>query len=275
MIVDLHCHSCYSDGLLSPEALLAKALAANVNLLALTDHDTIDGIKLLQAKAHQQAIHIINGVELSVRWKKYDIHVLGLNFTVDERMILLLQQQKLARIARAKLIGERLEACGVQDAYSKAVQLAGHEQVGRLHFAQILIDEGKVPDKEKAFKRYLGSRCKAFVPTEWVDIENAVQTINECKGQAVLAHPLKYRLTRTKLHELIIVFKAAGGAGLEVISGDMTAPQVEEMVGLTNRYDLLASTGSDFHGEQVSRVQLGRQRAFPTHCKPVWHSWNI
>jgi predicted metal-dependent phosphoesterase TrpH len=275
-MIDLHCHSHFSDGELSPSALLNKAIDARIKILALTDHDTTDGLMSLHQAAHEHDIKIINGIELSVRWKKYDIHIIGLNIKPDEQgLCRLIAQQNENRIARARQIAERLLECGIEDAYQKASEIAGHGRVGRPHFAQVLINEGRVVDMKTAFKRFLGQGRAAYVQTAWISIEDAVDGIVQAGGQAVIAHPLKYALTRSKLHELIIAFKAAGGVGMEVISGAMTVVEVNELAGLCTRFELLASTGSDYHGDTLSRTALGRQRDLPVNCTPIWNQWTI
>ncbi|WP_028387880.1 PHP domain-containing protein [Legionella fairfieldensis] len=275
-MIDLHCHSNCSDGKLSPADLLDKALASGVQILALTDHDTTDGLTPLRKAAHTQAIKIVNGIELSTSWKKYDIHVVGLGIDPDNTVIqTLIKQQNESRITRALQIAEKMKACKVDDAYAKACKIAGHNRIGRPHFAQVFIEEGVVADAATAFKRFLGRGKPAYVPTPWLTIQEAVAGIVEAGGQAVLAHPLKYALTRTKLQELISEFKRAGGVGMEVVSGEMTVTQVNDMAGLCLRYDLLASTGSDYHGDNVSRVSLGKQRPLPLNCTPIWYQWTI
>ena len=275
-MIDLHCHSNFSDGELSPYALINKAIDSKVSVLALTDHDTTAGLTLLHDAVRDFEIKIINGIELSVRWKKYDIHIIGLNIIPDEPgLCAIIAKQNENRIARARQIANCLLGCGVDDAYHKACEIAGHERVGRPHFAQVLVDAGIVRDMQTAFKRFLGQGRAAYVPTAWVSIEDAVSGILQAGGQAVIAHPLKYALTRSKLHELIIEFKSVGGVGMEVVSGQMTAVQVNELAGLCNRFELLASTGSDYHGDTFSRTALGQQRQLPVTCTPIWQQWNI
>lgn len=275
-MIDLHCHSNFSDGSLSPLNLLEKALELNIQILALTDHDTTAGLSALHEAARNHPIKIINGIEFSTRWKKYDIHILGLNINPEsEALQALIAKQNESRINRALQIGELMALTGVNDAYDKACQVAGHKRVGRPHFAQVYINEGLTRDLQTAFKRFLARGKPAFVPTPWISIPEAVAGIKEAGGQAVIAHPLKYSLTRTKLHELISEFKEAGGDGLEVVSGEITVTQIQEMAGLCLRFELLASTGSDYHGEGISRVLLGRQRQLPLNCNPIWQQWTI
>ncbi len=275
-MIDLHCHSYYSDGKLSPEELISRALQSNIQILALTDHDTVEGLNELHQAASSHPIKIINGIEFSTRWKKYDIHILGLNIDPNNPILKnLIKQQTESRINRAQLIAEKLKLCGINDAYEKACAIAGHGRIGRPHLAQVVINEGMAIDMQTAFKRYLARGKPAYVATPWISIPEAIEGIVAAKGEAIIAHPLKYKLTRTKLLELINEFKEAGGVGIEVVSGEMTSTQIKEMTGLCLRYQLLASTGSDFHGDALSRISLGRQAQLPLNCMPVWHQWTI
>lgn len=274
-MIDLHSHSTYSDGLLSPTLLLERAIEGGLTMLALTDHDTVAGvIDLLKMKA-DPAIRIIPGIELSVQWKKYDVHILGLNINVHapELQAVILEQQE-RRILRAQAIGIALQHYGIADAYAKACEIAGHTKVGRAHYAQLLIKEGYVRDMKSAFKTYLGKGKVAYVPVTWINLPTAVSVIRAAGGDAVIAHPLKYKLTRTKLHEFIQDFQELGGMGIEVVSGDMMDADIETMTKICKKFSLLASSGSDYHGEGLSRTPLGRQRSLPNDCIPIWHSWD-
>lgn len=274
-MIDLHCHSHFSDGALSPDSLLEKARNAGIRMLALTDHDTTAGLAPLHDAARNVDINIINGIELSTRWKKHDIHIIGLNINPDDDGLrALIVQQNDSRIARAQQIASCLIDVGVYDAYEKACEIAGHERVGRPHFAQVLVNEGRVPDIQSAFKRFLGRGRGAYVPTAWLSVDAAVEGIIHAGGQAVIAHPLKYKLTRSKLHALIHDFKQAGGVAIEVVSGEMLVSQINELAGICLRFELLASTGSDFHHD-LSRTGLGRQQPLPINCTPVWHTWAV
>lgn len=271
---DLHCHSYFSDGAFSPEDLVLKAVESRLDLLALTDHDTVSGVDALYRAAQPHAIKIIRGIELSVRWKMHDIHILGLNIDSHHpEVTTLIQKQNERRTIRAKEMAEQLKTIGVQDAYQKACELAGHERIGRPHLAQVLINEGIVTHMQAAFKRFLARGRLAYVPTAWANIDEAISTIVTAGGHAVVAHPLKYKLTRSKLHQLIDAFKFAGGKGLEVISGESNISQAGELSGLCMRYELLASTGSDYHNDNYSRIKLGRQMSLPLNCKPIWEEW--
>lgn len=274
-MVDLHCHSHFSDGELSPVDLYNKAKQNGITTLALTDHDTTAGLSELHSILDKE-IKIINGIEFSTRWKKHDIHIIGLNIDLENIALKnLINAQKESRLIRAKHIAEKLEACGLSEAFAKASVIAGHEHIGRPHFAKVLVQEGFAKDMQEAFRRFLGRGRKAYVHTSWISIESAVFGIVQAGGKAVLAHPLKYSLTRTKLTELITDFKLAGGEGIEVVSGLMTGDQIRDMGSLCNRFNLLASTGSDFHGEKQSPVSLGQQARLPLNCIPIWQDWIV
>jgi predicted metal-dependent phosphoesterase TrpH len=275
-MIDLHSHSCYSDGVLTPKELVEKALFNQVKCLSLTDHDTLAGLNEVHHAALNTPLQIINGIELSTRFKKNDIHILGLNIQSKEALQTIIERQTESRIQRAREIGALLEKGDVvQDAFNKAQALAGHARVGRVHFAKVLMNEGKVRDMQMAFKQYLSRGRQAYVATAWISVAEAVEAIVNAGGQASIAHPLKYGLTRSKLHALIEEFKEAGGVGIEVVSGQMTTIQIKEAAGLSLRFKLLASSGSDYHGDLVSYVSLGKQALLPDFCTPIWHDWNL
>lgn len=277
-MIDLHTHSNFSDGACHPEELLQKAIDAKLECFALTDHDTLSGLPALHESVNKLAskIKIINGVELSVRWKKHELHLIGLNVPLHSpEFNALIQKQAESRQKRALEIGNRLSDIGLQYAYQKAKSIAGHAEVARPHFAQVLLEEGFVKTMQGAFDRYLKRGRKAYVPTQWLLMEEAIDGIKSCGGLSVLAHPCKYSLTRTKLNELIVQFKDAKGDAVEVVSGDTTSAQVAEMAALCQKFGLKASTGSDFHSDKAAKVGLGMQRTLPENCVPIWHEWII
>lgn len=274
MKVDLHCHSLFSDGRETIDALLARALKQQLALFALTDHDTVEGIVPLQQLAQSEAIRIIPGVEWSTRWKKYDIHILGLNINPDHPSVRqLVEQQTETRLIRAQLIAEKLVHCGIKDAYEKVTQQVTHGRIARPHFAQLIVQEGLAPDIKTAFARFLKKGQVAYVPTPWASLEEVIAVTQAAGGDAVIAHPWKYGFTRTKLQELIVAFQRSGGVGIEIISGHLEDNIVNLLVHLSQRFDLWCSSGSDYHGAGLSRVALGQQRALPEGCQPIWQRW--
>lgn len=268
---DLHCHSNASDGVLSPTDVVARAAEQRIDVLALTDHDTVSGLDEAQQAAQQHGITLINGVEISTVWQNRGIHIVGLGF--DHRhpaMTALLAQQAQLRQQRALEIGAKLEKCGVENAYQGAKSLAAGE-VTRAHYARYLVQIGKVKNETQAFKRYLGQGKGAYVASQWCDIETANRVIHEAGGLAVCAHPLRYPLTRKWLNRLFSDFQQWGGDAVEVAHCGQSPDQRQNLAKLVDDMGMLASAGSDFH-YPCGWVELGKNLWLPTFSKPIWQA---
>lgn len=275
-VVDLHTHSICSDGALSPADLVTRARAAGVEVLALTDHDSVAGIPEAAAKAVELGVRLLPGLELSTLWKGFSVHIVGLGVDVDHPgLVAGLAIQADARGERARAIAARLEKAKKPGAYEAALALAGGEpnRISRTHFAQWLLQTGAVTSMQGAFDKYLGNGKPADVPMPWVDLPTAVAMIREAGGTAVLAHPGRYPLTRTKLRTLIGLFVEAGGEAMEVATATEKPDVVRYLGQLTTQFGLEASQGSDFHGPHIPWIQLGRFPVLPAECRPVWHRW--
>lgn len=270
---DLHCHSNMSDGSLSPREVVARAKANGVEVLALTDHDTIAGIEEAQAEALSAGLSLIPGIELSCQWQGHTVHVLGLNFRMDEGMRSIQARQTETRLTRARTIAQRLQKKGLPDVLQQASDKARSGVPGRPHFAQSLVDCGAVKNQQEAFKKYLGAGKTGDVKAGWPQLEEVVQWILDSGGLAVLAHPRKYSMSLTKLRTLIEAFRESGGAGLEVIVSGQKQGETGMLADLCFRYELCASVGSDFHTPDFPWADLGRVPALPARLTPVWECW--
>ena len=274
MIADLHTHTNASDGILRPDELVSRAKLHGVDLLAITDHDTLAGLALAQATAQAVGLAFVAGIELSCQWQGRGIHVVGLNIDVTNSILLgAVAAQAQVREARATIIAERLAREGLAGAYEGAKAIAGDAEIGRPHFAKYMVEAGFIGSVGQAFKRYLGAGKIGDVKQSWPEVAEAVTWIQAAGGKAVLAHPDKYKLTRTKLRELLTQFKAGGGDALEVISGLQTPNITRDMADLCRRFDLLASCGSDFHLPSAGWQALGSFGRLPDQLTPVWHDW--
>ncbi len=279
MIVDFHTHTTASDGELCPQELLRRAVEKGVDLLAITDHDSIDGyldarekLKVL-ANAEQQ-IRLISGVELSCVWSGVLVHIVGLGFDADSPFLRdKLRQQQLARIERAQLIGEKLKKYGFPGGFEYASTLAGESQVGRPHFARFMVEMGHVDTIQAAFKKYLGAGKPGDVKHTWPAMNSVVDWIKSCGGVAVVAHPLHYKITATKLRALLTDFKSAGGQAVEVISGRQMQDKTQYLAQLAEQFELHASVGSDFHKPGTSWSEIGNAGSLPSRCVPVWSAF--
>lgn len=269
-IYDLHCHSTASDGVLSPTDVVNRAAQKGVNVLALTDHDTISGIREAKKTACQQGITFINGVEISTLWENRAIHIVGLGFDeTSEKLTALLTQQAVLRHQRAIEIGEKLAKVGVENAFEEAKKLATGE-VTRAHYARLLVQLGKVANENQAFKKYLSQGKSCYVKSQWCDIPTAIDIIHQSGGLAVLAHPLRYTMTTKWLKKLIADFKLWGGDALEVAGCGQTKEQRLLLARWAKENKLLSSVGSDFHFP-CGWIELGKSLQLPDDCLPIWH----
>jgi predicted metal-dependent phosphoesterase TrpH len=278
---DLHTHSTASDGLLAPAELVRRAAAAGVRVLALTDHDTVAGLAEARAAAQHEGIRLVNGVEVSVAWGGRTVHIVGLGIDPDNPALAEgLAGLRRFRDWRAEEIGRRLAKHGIEGAFEGAKALSGGQLVGRTHFARFLVAAGHAGSEREVFKRFLVSGKPGHVTGDWASLAQAVGWIREAGGQAVIAHPARYKLTRTKLLTLIGEFRAQGGAGIEVVCGSHSRDDAFNVARYAREQRLLASAGSDFHGPGLALgnqpwIGLGQLPRLPDGCTPIWHDWDL
>lgn len=275
ILYDLHSHSTASDGTLSPAALVECARQQGVDVLALTDHDVTDGLDEARQAARVAGLRLIDGVEISVTWHGVTIHIVGLNIDPGHAGL----QAGLARLRefrawRGEEIARRLEKKGIPGALEGAQAFSNGQILSRTHFARFLVEQGHAKDMRKVFGKFLTHNRPGYVPGEWATLAEAVGWIRAAGGEAVIAHPARYRLTATRLRALIEAFMDCGGTALEVVSGSHSAGDVQGMAQYAQRYGLLASQGSDYHGPEQSWLALGRMPSMPVGCTPVWTRWD-
>jgi predicted metal-dependent phosphoesterase TrpH len=267
--IDLHAHSRCSDGLLSPVELVALAGARAVDLLALTDHDTVAGCAAARQACAPQGIRFVSGIELSCGWREQEIHVVGLQ--VDERHPGLLQHcaaQLERRRARLAGIGERLSRAGLPGSELVASALAAQVPT-RTHVARALHAAGWARDLPQAFDRWLGRGRPGHLRAQWPGLGETIRQIAAAGGIAVLAHPHRYALKAMHLNELVGDFKAAGGGALEVSLAGLSPAAADRVASLARRHVLAGSIGSDFHEPDLSWRPLGRFAKLPDRIEPV------
>ncbi|MDD3884576.1 MAG: PHP domain-containing protein [Gallionella sp.] len=277
---DLHCHSTVSDGTLTPGELVARAAGRGVTLLALTDHDDTDGLAEARSAAAQHGIEFVNGVEVSVTWRKHTVHVVGLGIDPTHPQLAQgLATVRSGRGARAEKMAEALARAGIGGALEGAYRHASNpNMIGRTHFARFLVESGQCRDVKSVFNRFLAQGKTGYVPHEWASLADAVSWIRRSGGMAVLAHPGRYMSGRggmgsKSMRELLAEFVAHGGDGLEIVTGSHTPAQYAEFARYATEFGLLASCGSDFHGPEESYRDLGRLPDLPLGCKPIWQNW--
>ena len=271
MKADLHCHSHFSDGTLSPTELINLAHKAGITDLALTDHDTLDGLPEAQFAADKLGIKLINGIELSCTWDKHLIHVVGLNVDPNNKILKAgVVQNKQRRTDRAEAMFEDFEQ---HDIFLREAVTTSSRERGvptRPHFAQALVDQGYAKDKKQAFKRYLVRGKPGYIPMLWPDLEKIGSWITAAGGIGVLAHPNRYKLTRTTLSRLISEMQPAGIQGIEVSTSTTDMQQSAMLADLATQFGLYSSVGSDFHSLDQPWARLGGAVDLSRELKPVW-----
>jgi len=272
---DLHCHSTRSDGLLSPAAVVLRAAHRGVDVLALTDHDEVSGLEEAQSAATEAGIEFVCGAELSVSWEDLTIHVVGLR--IDPGNTALgdgLATIREGRTSRARRMGDALAAAGIPGAYEGALDFVTSEQlVSRTHFARFLVEKGYARDIKDVFKRYLVPGKPGHVAHGWATMSQAVDWIHVAGGQAVIAHPGRYKVDGRGMRRLLGEFRDTGGDAIEVLSPSHTPAQYAEFATKCRVFGLAGSCGSDYHGPGESWMDLGDLPPLPAGVVPVWKDW--
>lgn len=256
--IDLHVHSNCSDGTFTPTELVDYALKKKLAAIALTDHDTIDGLPEIFAAAEGSGLEVIGGIEFSTEFHGKDVHIVGLDF--DYRMPEFCRQltrfQNSRDIRNEKMIS-RLREEGIDITWEAMMQEYPDAVWTRAHFGKFLLEHGYVSDIKEAFSRYLADDACCFIPREKVTPVQAVELIRLANGIPVLAHPMLYHLDDASMDELIESLKAVGLTGIEGFYSTYSRADEEHVRRLADRHQLLLSGGSDFHGSTKPDIDLG------------------
>ncbi|HDB9421402.1 TPA: 5'-3' exoribonuclease [Escherichia coli] len=275
VIYDLHSHTTASDGCLTPEALVHRAVEMRVGTLAITDHDTTAAISPAREEISRSglALNLIPGVEISTVWENHEIHIVGLNIDITHPLKCeFLAQQTERRNQRAQLIAERLEKAQIPGALEGAQRLAQGGAVTRGHFARFLVECGKASSMADVFKKYLARGKTGYVPPQWCTIEQAIDVIHHSGGKAVLAHPGRYNLSAKWLKRLVAHFAEHHGDAMEVAQCQQSPNERTQLATLARQHHLWASQGSDFH-QPCPWIELGRKLWLPAGVEGVWQLW--
>ena len=275
VIYDLHSHTTASDGCLTPEALVHRAVEMRVGTLAITDHDTTAAIAPAREEISRSglALNLIPGVEISTVWENHEIHIVGLNIDITHPLMReFLAQQTERRNQRAQLIAERLEKAQIPGALEGAQRLAQGGAVTRGHFARFLVECGKASSMADVFKKYLARGKTGYVPPQWCTIEQAIDVIHHSGGKAVLAHPGRYNLSAKWLKRLVAHFAEHHGDAMEVAQCQQSPNERTQLATLARQHHLWASQGSDFH-QPCPWIELGRKLWLPAGVEGVWQLW--
>lgn len=279
--VDLHTHTLISDGTYSPEQLVQAAVDLKIHTLAVTDHDTMDGLSRAKNYAQDYDIQIVSGTEISSQWsrpntkKSYGVHIVALNMRDEAPIREMLENQKKVRAERAKVICSLLEKCIDFDIYPDVVaKVDGQaDRVTRTHIAKALVEKNIVSRPQQAFDRFLKEGKKAFVKFDGIGLKETIDVIHASQGFAVLAHPTRYDLSATNIRYLIELFAESGGDAVELppsVEPASTRQMVDRMI---QQFDLAVSIGSDFHGENMPWIKLGNTPRVKEGQRGIWESF--
>ncbi len=260
-IIDLHCHSTASDGTYASEEVAKLAKKIGLSAIALTDHDTIDGLAAFQQTGAALGIETIPGIEFAALWDNYsrpEIHIVGLGF--DPAHPLLLERMKdiqQSRDLRNHKMCEKLSSIGLHITLEDVAANAGGDIITRAHFANVLLQKGYIKRKEDAFSRYISPGLPGYVEREFLTPELCIRTIKETGGAAVLAHPTLYGLNLEQIEELCWELISYGLDGIECQYSTYSPAETKAITALAEKLSLLPSGGSDFHGKNKPNIHLG------------------
>jgi predicted metal-dependent phosphoesterase TrpH len=257
-MIDLHMHSTFSDGTLTPEALAKLAGGFGLTAVALTDHDGMDGVARFLAACETEGVRGIPGVEISAQVSKGTMHILGYFVDhTDEELERALVQIRNGRETRNKEILEKLNALGCALEWKDVRSLAGEDVVGRPHFAMALQARGYVADKMEAFDRYLGKGKPGYAERFRMDPETSIAAIRQAGGVAVLAHPVTLGLGNKALYKALAEFRDMGLQAIEVYYSEHTPEREQTYGNMARELGLGMSGGSDFHGDVNPKIRMG------------------
>ena len=254
--IDLHTHSTFSDGTFTPLQLVKYAEEKGLKAFALTDHDTTEGVK--EAKSIETNVEVISGVEISTRYDKKEIHIVGLYVNEnDADLNKQLKYYREKRVTRNFEILEKLNSLGVNITIDDVKESCTGDVISRAHIAKALVSKGFVGSYTEAFDRYLGDNKCAYVPRETLNYEESMELITKAGGVPVLAHPLLYKMSDTNLENMMVKLRQKGLKAVEVYYSTHSNSDTQHIMAMANRVGLIYSGGSDFHGATKPKIDTG------------------
>ena len=259
--IDLHTHSTYSDGTFSVKELIDRAHEKGLSAIALTDHDTVDGVDeaIEYAASKYPDLEVIPGVELSTEGEGREVHIVGLYIdNHDDEFVSGLKDFIDSRTTRNKKMCKKLtEEAGIPISYEELTKEFPDTVITRAHYAKFMVDRGYVNSRAEVFDRYIGDHCPYYVGREKITPEDAIRSILKAKGVPVFAHPILCRFCDDRLDAFVGKLKEAGLVGIEAIYSTYELRDERQIKELAKKYDLLVSGGSDFHGANKPDIDLG------------------
>lgn len=257
-IIDLHTHTIYSDGTYTPTELIKYAVTKNIKALAITDHDTVDGINEALEYSKQFKIEIISGIEISAEYEKKEIHIVGLFINQNSQELLnTLIALKEKRYTRNIKMIEALNKYGFNVTYEELEKTSQNKIITRAHFAKLMLEKGYVKSIKESFDKYLSEGKPTYISKELLKPQESINIIKKSGGSAIIAHPLLYNFDDNELNIMLKYLKACGLVGIECYYPSHTPENTKYLIELANKYNLKISGGSDFHGNNKPWLNLG------------------
>jgi len=256
--IDLHVHSNASDGSLTPKEVADEAIAMGIKAIALTDHDTVNGIPEILEYTKDKDLEVVPGIELSCYYKNREIHILGFYGDYNNPELKTdLDELKEAREGRNKKMVKLMRADGIDITMEKLLHGNPDSVITRAHFARVLVEEGVCKNKDVAFKKFIGIGCKYYLPKPQITCEKAMNILRKYFKAIYLAHPLLYHLGYAQIEELLIYLKTLGLTGLEAYHSSNNSYESDKLRSMAQKLGLGYSGGSDFHGVVKPNIKIG------------------
>ena len=260
-MIDLHLHSTASDGTDSPAQIVAMAAALGLRAIALTDHDTADGLAEALAAGKQHDLPVIPGIEFTSSFDGTEVHLLGYGFDpASPALTDALAFSVQFRARRNRQVVQMLQNAGFAITLEALEAKNPGAIIGRPHIANVLVELGAAESVKDAFDRYLGEGKPFWLPREYIPMEQAACSVADAGGVAVLAHPLQYEFSPEKLRQLVEYARSVGVRGMEVYYTGYTTAQREALMALADEYHLFPTGGSDYHGRNKPDISMGTGR---------------
>ncbi len=255
--IDLHTHTTYSDGTFTPKELVEYAAEKNLSALAITDHDVTEGIEEAEYYGNKLGIEIIPGIEVSTEYEGSEIHIVGLfidryNFNMNN----LLEDMRVKRVERNKQIAQRLQQLGLNVNYEDIVKTAKGSIITRAHIARAILEKGYISSIAEAFDRYIGTGKPAYIKRQVFSWQQTIDMIKLAGGVPIMAHPLIYKLSKSRLEAVVSDMAKYGLKGIEAYYSTHSPSDTKYIKSIAYKNNLKLSGGSDFHGKNKPKLDL-------------------
>ncbi len=256
--IDLHTHTTFSDGTVTPSELIRYAAKKNIKAIAITDHDNFDGVEEAITAGKKENIEVISGIEMSTDYNSKEIHIVGIFIDIKNKDFNnALKSLKEKRKKRNLLAIEKLNNLNIDITYEELEKISSNKIITRAHFAKVLMQKGYISSVKECFNKYMGENKPAYVKREVISPEETISLIKNAGGSAILAHPLLYNFPKEELLKMLVYLKSIGITGMECLYSTHSKEDTEYLTTLAKELNLKISGGSDFHGENKPNLDLG------------------